>query len=104
MDTQIGKLCATLHNRMFELRKVKKYTDFKTRLKFINAHVIGKINYLLPLYMHSSKEQIAKMHKVIMTAARLAIGDYCFKKSEIYILNKCGWLNINKMIQWQQLN
>ena len=41
---------------------------------------------------------INKLHKVIMTAARSAIGNYCYRKSNMYILEKCGWLNINKMI------
>ena len=104
MDTQIGKLCGILHNRIFELKQVKKYTNFKTRLIFMNAHVIGKLNYLLPLYMGSTKEQLTKIHKVLMTASRGAIGDYCFKKSITYILNKCGWMSINKMIQCASIN
>ena len=33
-----------------------------------------------------------------MTAARAAIGNYCFKKSKNYILKKCGWLNIDQII------
>ena len=34
MDSQIGTLCASLHNKLFNLRKVNKYTDFNTRLNF----------------------------------------------------------------------
>ncbi len=48
--------------------------------------------------MNANKTSINKLHKVVMTAARAAIGDYCFKKSISYILNKCKWLNINNMI------
>ena len=33
-----------------------------------------------------------------MTAARVIIGNYCFKKSNIYILGKCGWMDIKYMI------
>ena len=33
-----------------------------------------------------------------MTAARCAIGNYCYKKSINYILDKCKWLDINKTI------
>ena len=62
------------------------------------------VNDLLPLYMGSTKEQLTKIHKVLMTAARGAIGDYCFKKSVTYILNKCGWMSINKMIQCASIN
>ena len=65
----------------------------------MNAHVIGKLNYLLPLYMHTNKILNDKLHKVLMTAARGAIGNYSFKKSKKYILDKCNWLPINKMIE-----
>ena len=54
--------------------------------------------------MSANKEQLHKIHKVIMTAARAAIEDYCFKKSKIYILNKCGWLNIHNMIKFAAIN
>ena len=64
----------------------------------MNAHVIGKLTYLLPLYSQADKLMTNKLHKVVMTAARSAIGNQCFKKSISYILNKCNWLNINKMI------
>ena len=48
--------------------------------------------------MHASKDLTQKLHKVVMTAARAAIGNYCFKKLTSYILEKCKWLNIKNMI------
>ena len=90
LDSQVGKLVGQLHNRIYEIRKLTKFTKFKTRLEFLNANVIGKLNYLLPLYSHSTRQLKNKMHKIIMTAARCAIGNYCFKKSVHYVLNKCG--------------
>ena len=60
--------------------------------------MIGKINYLLPLYSLANNDQLKKIHKVLMTAARAAIGDYCFKKSTNFILKKCKWMTIQKMI------
>ena len=38
-----------------------------------------------------------------MTSARLAIGNYCFKKSKKYILDKCKWLSIENMITYSCL-
>ena len=32
MDTQVGNLCANLHNRINTIRKLTKYTTFHTRL------------------------------------------------------------------------
>ena len=104
MDSEIGKLTGQLHNRISTIRTLTKFTDFKTRLKFLNANVIGKLNYALPLYMHASQHLIAKLHKVITTAARAAIGSYCYKKSVSYMLTKCHWLDINAMMQNASLN
>ena len=33
-----------------------------------------------------------------MSAARAAIGNYCFKKSKKYILKKCGWMSVDNII------
>ena len=104
MDTQVGKLAAQLHNRIFEMKKLNKFTDFKTRLSFLNAYVIGKLNYILPIYMHANKKLKDKLHKVLMTAARCAIGNYCFRKSIGYILNKCKWETIDNMILNASIN
>ena len=39
-----------------------------------------------------------------MTAARCTVGSYCFKKSNRYILDKCNWLPLEKMITLSSLN
>ena len=98
MDTEIGKLTSILHHRLNELNKIKRYTSFETRRQFINSHIIGKINYMLPTYMHAPACLKDKLHKVLMKAARFSIGNYCFKKSTYYILNKCKMTTINNMI------
>ena len=103
-DTHVGKLFGTLHNRIHQVRTITKYTTFKTRLSFINAYVIGKLNYILPLYLNLNQNIINKLHKVVMTSARCAIGSYCFKKSIKYILKKCKLLNIKNMILYSSLN
>ena len=36
-----------------------------------------------------------------MTAARASIGNYCFRKSTHYILNKCKWLTSSKLIKYR---
>jgi len=50
LDKEISKLASTLHNRINSIRNLTKFTTFKTRLKFLNAFVIGKLNYMLPIY------------------------------------------------------
>ena len=41
--TQIGDLCASLHNRLHNIKNLSRYTNFTTRLQFVNAIVIGKL-------------------------------------------------------------
>ena len=80
------------------------HTDFKTRLNLINAYIIGKLNFMLPIYSIADKSNMNKLHKIITTSARTAIGSYCFKKSVKYMLNKCKWLDIRSMIQYSNLS
>ena len=50
----------------------------------MNAYVVGKVNYMMPLYNIANLHLKNKLHKIIMSAARTAIGNYCFMKSTIY--------------------
>ena len=45
-----------------------------------------------------------KLHKVIMSIARAAIGNYCRYKSINYILKKCNLLDIKDLILFSSLS
>ena len=85
------------------INKFKKFTDFHARLQFTNAHVLGKLNYMLPLLTSSNKTQLNKVHKLIMFSARSVIGNYCFKVSIKNILSQVGWLSAHQLIKWSSL-
>ena len=85
------------------LKQIHKYTDFTTRLKFANAHVLGKLNYMLPILSSLNKTQINKVHKLIMYSARSIIGSYCLKVSIKNILSQVNWLSANQLIIWSGL-
>ena len=104
LDKEISKLASQLHNRTHNIRKITKFTNFPTRLKFLNGFVMGKINYMLPIYSNTCNTNINKLHKIITTAARAAIGNYCFKKSVGYLLSKCKWFDIGDLITYSSLN
>ena len=61
--------------------------------------VIGKLRYMIPLYMGADNNNITKLHRVIMKAARTTIGNYCCKQSINQILDRCKWLPIDLMIK-----
>ena len=78
---EVNKLSSQLHNRIINIKILTKFTNFRTRLNFLNGFVIGKINYMLPIYSLTNTINKNKIHKIITTAARAAIGNFCFKKS-----------------------
>ena len=45
---------SNIYNIIHNLRQINKFTNFNTRQKFINGLVIGKLNYMLPLYTNAS--------------------------------------------------
>ena len=85
------------------LKQIYKYTNFNTRLKFANAHVLGKLNYMLPILSSLNKTQINKVHKLIMFSARSVIGNYCYKISIKSILSQLNWMSANQLITWSGL-
>ena len=60
---------------------------------------MSKLNFCLPFYIGAESHLIKRLHNVQIKAARAAIGSFCFKKSNEYILKKCKLLKIDKTIQ-----
>ena len=56
------------------------------------------------MYSNLNKYLFNRLHKIQMTAARAVIGNYCFKKSTDYILNKCKWLKMKDLIMYRCLS
>ena len=80
LDSDIGKLCSNLNYRINKINQIKKYTNFETRLKFINANVMSKLNFCLPFYIGAEFHLIKRLYNVQMKAARAAIGSFASKK------------------------
>ena len=103
-DSQIGNLCGQLHNRIYNIRKLTPVTTFKIRLNFIKSFVVGKLIYAMPIYMGIPNILMDKFHKVIMTGARAAIGNYCMYKSVNYIFKKCNIMSIKDLLLFSSLS
>ena len=98
-EREICQIIPLLNNRINLFEKLKKYTDFKTRLQFANSYIIGRLIYMMPTYTNLNGSQKGRLHKIVMRAARMTLNSYCFRKSINFILGKCNWLDINKMIK-----
>ena len=64
LDKSINKLSSQMHNRIFNIKKITPFTDFAARSKFLNGFVMGKINYLLPIYSIATQENLSKIQKL----------------------------------------
>ena len=99
--SQEREICAfipPLNNRINQFEKLAKFTDFKTRLQFLNAYVQGRISYMLATYSNINNDQIHKIHKIVMRAARMCLQSYCFKQSIKSILDRCKWVDVKESI------
>ena len=59
----MGKLTGQLHNRINEIHTLTKFTNFKTRLNFFNANIIGKLNFLHKVINFKEPKAIFNMFK-----------------------------------------
>ena len=87
-----------LDNRINQFERLKSYTNFETRLQFSNAYIIGRL-VSMPTYTNFTNQQKDRLHRVLMRTARMTLNSYCFKKSIDYILGRCTWVDIDKMIK-----
>ena len=65
-EREICQLIPLLNNRINQLEKLKSFTDFKTRLQFSNAYIIGRLTYMMPTYTNLNGNQKERLHRLIM--------------------------------------
>ena len=96
----LNSIISKCYNKVHAMKSLAKYTDQKTRLNFINAHMISKLLYMLPLISSANREQHKKVHNLIMFSARTIIGNYCFKVLCKKILEQINWLSAKQLVKW----
>jgi len=97
-DLEIGTLCSNLQSRIKNINLISKYLNFHTIKQFVYSLVIGKLQYAIPLYNNIKNTDITKIHRVLMSSALTIIGNYCFKKSTKYILDKTNLMDTKQCI------
>ena len=104
LTSNINELISNLNFRLFNLTKIKKYTNYKSRLSYVNSFVIGKLNYMLPLLLSAPKDLVHKVHLIYMKAAKVILNFNTFKQSNKFILQSCKWPSLVSLIQFASLN
>ena len=100
LNASLNELISNLNWRLYNLGKIKKYTDFESRRRFILSFVVGKLNYLLPLFYSAPKDQLHKLHLIYVKACKISWGVSTFRVSNKTILTSCGLSSINAHIQF----
>ena len=80
--SQIADLNYTLKQCYYALKKIRKVASLLTlecRANFIRAYVISRMNYMCITYCDLPKYVQTKIHKLLISSARLAFGSYGFK-------------------------
>ena len=99
MDTHVNQIYKEINQKINTMRNLSKYTDEKTRIKFANAFLMGRISYGMPLYQGETCAVKSKIHAATMLSVRYAKGSYCFKMSINRICRSIGWDRPELMIQ-----
>ena len=99
----LNELIKSVNFRLFNLAKVRSCTDFKTRLRFLSSFVMGKISYLLPIFLSASTEIKHKLHLLQIKTAKAAWGSNTFRVSNKKLLERCGWPSLNSYLQHSSL-
>ena len=104
LSSAVNELVKSINFRLYNLNKVKQYTDFKSRKSFALSFIVGKLNYLAPLYMSLSKEDLHKLHLIFTKTARYIWSGNTFKKSNKTILSACDMSSLTAHLQYSALN
>jgi len=90
-------LVKSLNRNLAGLRKICKYSDFKTRLMVCNGIFISKLIYLIPL-LGGAEGYLIRILQVIQNKASKYITKRGPETSALERLNECGWLSVPQLI------
>ena len=76
-NSQINELVQSLNYRLVSLAQISKYCKQKSIAQFIQAYIIGKLNYMVSAYLSSPAYQLSKIDKVIV---RVTVGAFEARK------------------------
>ena len=104
-NSQINELVQSLNYRLVSLAQISKYCKQKSIAQFIQAYVIGKLNYMVSAYLSSPAYQLSKIDKVIVRAAWMSVGAFKARRmSNKQVIAECGFRTIQAYMQISGLN
>ena len=95
-------LIKSLNRRLIGLKKVCRYSDFKTRLMVGNGIVASKLIYLIPLW-GGAEAYLIKMLQVVQNKAARYITKKGPEVASAELLKECGWLSVMQLAAYHSL-
>ena len=102
LETGDDPLIPTLKKKLGMIKYVAKNIPKRSKILLINGLVIGKMNYLLPLFGGTHKKYLDKLQIILNNCARFILKAGKIKKSK-ELMNELGWMNIGERIMMQTL-
>ena len=96
LDTGEDTLIPILRKKLGILKYLSKNIPQKSRLLLANSLLIGKINYLLPIYGGAPKKYLDQIQRIMNNSVRFITGASRREKSE-KLMSSVNWLNIREM-------
>ena len=102
METGKDPLIPALRKKLGSLKFLAKNIPRKCKIMLASGLILGKINYLLPVYGGTQPKYLKKIQIIMNNAVRWAIGAQKRTKSKD-LMEAANWLDIHEMIRLQTL-
>ncbi len=93
----------TINNRIHTLNTLNKYMTQHTKQLIAHATVLSTFNYLLPLIIDTSTDNLTLLQTLQLKTARIVLGSPCYRWSTAKILTSIKWQSIYHMITCSSL-
>ena len=102
IDTGAEALVPTLRKKLGCLKHLAGNIPDNGRKLLVNGLILGKINYLLPLYGGTQNKYLDKIQVIMNNAARFALRAGKRAKSED-LMRQMNWLNVRELVKYHTI-
>ena len=97
-----NSLIKSLNQRVGALRKLSRFSSFKTRKMVANGIFISKLIYLMPVWLGCDEYLVNALQVCQNEAARVVTKLDRFTPIKV-LLTQCGWLSVKQLMIYHSL-
>ena len=102
-SANINNIISKVNYRLSVIKKVLKYTDYRTSKMLINSTIISIFKYGCPILINSSQQSLNKSNSLLLKCTRPILGFQSYKWSRTKILNNLKWSSIFHMVVYESI-